>query len=92
MTQLQAFEQARQTGTIAIQKETAKAFAAIARTDEAVSELYSCFAGIYADPKAKDEIGERIFGAYNALHMEALRLLSECVIYESMSNLEFGGL
>jgi hypothetical protein len=94
MTQLQAYEQAMQTGQIQMRKETARAFAAIARMNNAVEEVHKVFADIYCedDQKAQDEILSRIYDNYHSLHQEALRLLAECVVYESMSSLEFGGL
>ena len=93
MTQSQAYEQAAKTGQISMRPQTAAAFAAIARMSEAVEAVYQAITAIYPeDGKGREEISERIFDAYSGLHEEALILLSQNIIYDSMMNLEFKGL
>lgn len=93
MTQTQAYEQAAKTGQISMRPETANAFAAIARMNEAVEAVYQSITAIYPkDCKGVDEISERLFDAYSDLNKEALILLSENIIYDSMTHLEFEGL
>lgn len=90
MTQTQAYEQAARDGKIAMQPQTANAFAAIARMREAVTAVYEAIASIYGEDN--DEISERIFDAYSGLHEEALILLAQHVIYNSMAYTNFNGL
>ena len=92
MTQTQAYEQATKTGQISMKPQTANAFAAIARMSEAVTAVSEAIAAIYPESKATDEITERIFDAYSGLHEEALILLAQHIIYNSMIETDFNGL
>jgi hypothetical protein len=92
MTQTQAYEQAAKTGQISMRPQTAAAFAAIARMDEAVTAVFESIAAIYTPGQDTDEISERIFDAYSGLHEEALTLLAQHIIYDSMTFTDFKGL
>lgn len=91
MTQAQAYEQAGKTGQISMKPQTANAFAAIARMSEAVTAVYEAIASIY-EVKDRDEISERLFDAYSGLHEEALILLAQHIISNSMAETDFNGL
>lgn len=92
MTQTQAYEQATKTGLISMKPKTANAFAAIARMTEAVTAVSEAIGAIYPESNATDEITERIFDAYSGLHEEALILLAQHIIYNSMIDTDFNGL
>ena len=92
MTQTQAYEQAAKTGQISMRPQTAEAFAAIARMSEAVTAVFEAIAAIYTPGQDTDEISERIFDAYSGLHEEALTLLAQHIIYNSMTDTDFNGL
>lgn len=93
MTQLEAFEDAWQSGQIAISKNTAKAFAALVKLEsvfynevlEALTENYS--------PHDYDQIAEQYEDVFNEL-CKALRygIMDYCIFNNGLTMLEFKGL
>lgn len=93
MTALQAFEQAQETGQIAISKNTAKAFAALMRLEEVFyEEMLAAITENYA-PNDYDEIVEPYTNIFSDLTNKLQEGIMQYCIYENgLSNLEFKGL
>lgn len=93
MTRLEAFEQAQNTGQIAISKNTAKAFAALVELERVFyDDMLDALTDKYR-PQDYDEIAEPYTKAFSDLCSQLQRgIMEHCIYQNGLSMLEFKGI
>lgn len=93
MTALQAFEQAQETGQIAISKNTAKAFAALMRLEEVFyDDMMAAITENYA-PQSYDEMVEPYVDIFSELSNKLQEgIMKYCIFSNGLSDIQFTGI